>query len=112
MKEKDDSIFVEHIIESIDAIENFSKNLTFEKLFKDRLRKSAIVRELEMIGEASKNISSKFKEKNNKIPWKQIIGTRNLIAHKYFGIDVEILWEIIQKDLPKLKKQILDFKII
>ena len=97
MKEKEDSIFIEHILESIDAIENFSKGSTLGLLHKNRLKRSAIVRELEIIGEASKNISSNLKKKHRDIPWKQIAGTRDLIAHRYFGVNLEIVWDIIKK---------------
>jgi len=79
MKEQEDYVFLEHILESIEAIENFSKNLTLEILHRNRLKRSAIVRELEIVGEASKNISQKLKENHKEIPWKKIIGTRDLI---------------------------------
>lgn len=110
MNIKSDSIFLEHILESIGAIEEFSQNVILEELYKNRLKKSAIVRELEIIGEASKNISNKLKEKYNEILWREITGTRDMIIHKYFGVDLEIIWYIIKKDLPKLKKQIIKVK--
>ena len=106
MNKKDDSIFIIHILESITAIENFSKNLTREKLGLNRLRQSAIVREIEIIGEASKNISIDFKNKHNEIPWKGIIGTRDKMIHHYFGINLDVVWEIIKTDLPDLKKKL------
>jgi uncharacterized protein with HEPN domain len=103
---KDDSIFLKHILESLDAINEFSKGMKIEELHANRLKKSAIVRELEIIGEASNNISKELKSKENQIPWKEMSATRNIIAHKYFGVDIEIIFGIIKKDLPKLKKQI------
>ena len=110
MTERDDSVFIEHILESIEAIEEFSKGITSKELHTNRLKKSAITRELEIIGEASKNISNKLREKYKKIPWKNISGTRNIIAHQYFGVNIEIIIGIITKDLPILKKQILEIK--
>jgi len=104
MKEQEDYVFLEHILESIEAIENFSKNLTLEILHRNRLKRSAIVRELEIVGEASKNISQKLKENHKEIPWKKIIGTRDLI------VDLEIVFDIVKKELPKLKKQIEKIK--
>ena len=106
MNKKDDSIFIMHILESITAIEDFSKNLTREKLGSDRLRQSAIVREIEIIGEASKNISADFKNKHNEIPWKGIIGTRDKVIHHYFGINLDVIWEIIKENLPDLKNKL------
>ena len=110
MKEKDDSIFIKHILESINAIEEFSKNINEKELHLNRLKRSAIVKEIEIIGEASKNISTELKKKYNKIPWKDISGTRDIMAHRYFGIDLLVVLKIIKEDIPKLKKQILQIK--
>ncbi len=110
MTEKDSKIFIEHILESIEAIEEFSKNINEKELHLNRLKRSAIVKEIEIIGEASKNISNKIKEKYPKIPWKEISGTRDIMAHRYFGIDITVVLKIIKNDIPKLKKQILEIK--
>ena len=69
-----------------------------------------IVREIEIIGEAVKNISENLKNKNRKIEWKDIVGTRDKMIHHYFGVDLNIIWKIIKKDLPILEKQILSIK--
>ncbi|MEK6915583.1 MAG: DUF86 domain-containing protein [Nanoarchaeota archaeon] len=110
MNIKEDSVFIMHIIDSIKAIEDFSKNLSREKLNLDRLRQSAIVREIEIIGEASKNISEDFKKKHIEIPWKGIIGTRDKMIHHYFGINLDVVWEIIKENLPDLKKKLSKIK--
>jgi uncharacterized protein with HEPN domain len=110
MTERDDSVFIGHILDSIEAIEEFSKNITQEELHTNRLKKSAIVREIEIIGEASKNLTPEFRKKQNQIIWKEIIGTRDVMIHQYFGVDLTVLWDILTKDLPKLKKQILAIK--
>ena len=102
---KDDLAFIEHILDSINAIEDFSKGITKEELTSNRLRQSAIVREMEIIGEAIKNISKKTRSKYNEVRWKEIVGTRDKIVHHYFGIDFNIIWDIIKKHLPLLKKQ-------
>ncbi|MEK6854656.1 MAG: DUF86 domain-containing protein [Nanoarchaeota archaeon] len=106
MSKKEDSIFIMHILDSINAIEDFSKNLSRKNLELDRLRRSAIVREIEIIGEASKNISADFKDKHNEIPWKAIIGTRDKVIHHYFGINLDVVWEIIKENLPDLKRKL------
>ncbi|MFA4960304.1 MAG: DUF86 domain-containing protein [Candidatus Pacearchaeota archaeon] len=110
MTKKSDMIYVEHILDSIEAIEDFSKNITKEILSTDRLKKSAIVRELEIIGEAVKNISDGKKKEYSSIPWKEIAGTRDKIIHHYFGIDLNIIWNIIKNELPKLRKDIMKIK--
>jgi len=103
---KDDFIFIQHIIESIKNIEEFSAGLSKKEFIKNRLKQSAIIRELEIIGEASKNLSEGFKNKYPTIEWKLIAGLRDKLIHHYFGINIERILGIIKKDLPKLKKEI------
>jgi len=104
---KDDLAFIEHILDSISAIEKFSKNMNKEKLMSDRLKQSAIIREIEIIGEAVKNISESLKNKHPEIEWKEIVGTRDKMIHNYFGVDLNIVWDIIKINLPDLKNKIL-----
>ena|SRR3989338_3011188 len=106
MNEKEDTAFIMHILDSIAAIERFSKNLTREKLESNRLKQSAIVREIEIIGEAVKNLSEKLRRAYPEVEWRNIVGTRDKMIHHYFGIDLDIIWGIVQKDLPILKKRI------
>ncbi|MEK6836255.1 MAG: HepT-like ribonuclease domain-containing protein [Nanoarchaeota archaeon] len=87
-------------------IEDFSKGLTIEKLEGDKLKQSAIIRQIEIIGEAIKNLPETFTEKYPQVMWKNIAGTRDRIIHQYFDIDIVIVWDIITKDLSVLKKQI------
>ena len=110
MREKRDLVFVEHILESINAIEDFSKGLSKEKLISSRLRQSAIIREIEIIGEAVKNISKNLKESSPNVSWAEIAGTRDKMIHHYFGVDLEIVWNILKSELPDLKKQLLGIK--
>ena len=108
--EKNNSVFIKHILDSINAVENFSKDISKQEFGGNRLVQSAVVREIEIIGEAVKNLSEEFKNKNKEIPWKEIIGTRDKMIHHYFGIDLEIVWEIIKFGLPELKTQMLEIK--
>jgi len=105
-----DLAFVEHILDSINAIEDFSKGMTKENMVSNRLKRSAIVREIEIIGEAVKNISESLKEKHREVEWKDIVGARDKMIHHYFGVDLNIVWGIITEDLPVLKKQIMGIK--
>ncbi len=106
MSEKNDLIFIKHIIESISAIDEFSKNMDKEELVSNRMKQDAIVREIEIIGEAIKNISDNLRKKYSSIPWKDIAGTRDKMIHRYFGVDLNIVWNIIKKELPELKEKI------
>ncbi len=110
MNSKEDFVFLEHMLDSINAVESFSRGLSMEKLISNRLKQSAIVREIEIIGEAAKNISENLKEKHKEVNWKEIVGTRDKIIHHYFGVDMNIVWDIISKDLPVLKKQIVGIR--
>lgn len=103
---KDSSIFLEHILGSIEKIEAFSKNLSKEDLSKSELNQYAIIRAIEVIGEAAKNLPDSLKNKYSRIPWKEIVGTRDKIIHHYFGVDLDVIWDIIKGDLPTLKKEI------
>ncbi len=110
MNDKSDLVFIEHILDSITAIEEFSKGLNKKELEGNRLKQSAIVREIEIIGEAVKNISKHLKDKHKEIEWKEIAGTRDKMIHHYFGVDLDIIWDIIKTNLPNLKKNILKIK--
>ncbi len=103
---KHDSVYLKHILEEINFLKNKSKNLDFKKLLKDEVLKRAFARSLEIIGEAVKNISPEFKKKHPEIEWKKIAGLRDKIIHYYFGVNWDILWDVISNRLPELKKQI------
>ena len=99
-------LFIEDIFKSIKNIESFSKEISEKEFMKDELRQSAVIRQIEIIGEAVKNVPEEFRSKYPEIEWRKIAGTRDTIIHTYFGTDLDVVWEIIKKDLPKLKKQI------
>lgn len=110
MSEKDDIIFIEHILESISALNEFSAGISINELSSNRMKQSAIVREIEVIGEAVKNISENLKNKHKEIGWREIAGTRDKMIHHYFGVDVNTVWNIVKKDIPILEKQIREIK--
>ncbi|MEK6914237.1 MAG: DUF86 domain-containing protein [Nanoarchaeota archaeon] len=108
---RDIGLFIEDIAKSIRNIEEFSRGLNKEKFFKNNLRQSAIIRQLEIIGEAVKNIPDSFREKYPRIVWKDIAGFRDILSHAYFGLNLERVWNIIEIDLSKLKEEISKIKI-
>lgn len=103
---KNPQVFLKHILESIEWIEKETKGLSKDKFIKDIPTQDATIRRLEIIGEAVKNLPSDFKRKYPDTPWQRIAGLRDKLIHGYFGIDLELVWEIIQKNLPPFKKQI------
>ena len=110
MTKKDDLIFVEHVLESIANIELFIKDASKQSFLKNKEKQSAIIRQIEVIGEAVKNLSNSFREKYPIIPWKDIAGMRDKLMHHYFGVDLNAVWKVVKEDLPDLKKEILKIK--
>lgn len=103
-------LFMEDISESIKLIEEYIGNISKIALDKNQGLKDSIIRRLEIIGEATKNVPDDFREKYPEVPWKKIAGLRDIIIHAYFNIDLDIMWDIIKKDLPDLKEKILKIK--
>jgi len=103
-------LFIEDILESVKLIDKYIGDTSKENFGNNQKLKDSIVRRLEIIGEAVKNIPNDFKEKYPAVPWKKIAGLRDIIIHTYFNIDLDITWEIIKKDLPDLKEKILKIK--
>lgn len=105
--EKDPKVFLRHIFESIEYIENYSNNISEEEFLKSPQLQDAIIRRIEIIGEAARNLPDNFKEKHSEIAWQKIVGMRNEVIHGYFGINIKLVWDTIKKSVPELKKQIL-----
>ena len=104
--DKDYKIYLKHIFDSIILIEKYTENILFEEFEKDRKTIDAVIRNFEIIGEASKNISDEIKKNYPHIPWKSMKGLGNILIHEYFGVDISAVWENIKHELPNLKKQI------
>lgn len=103
---RDYKLYLKDILKAADKVDKYAKGLTLGKLGSNGLVTDAIVRNLEIIGEAVKNIPSSIKTKYPKVEWKKIAGLRDILAHEYFGIDFQILWDIIKHKLPEFKKDI------
>lgn len=103
---RDIILFLKDILESIEMIETYAGTKNYDEFIQNNIISDAVVRRLEIIGEASKNIPKDIREKYRKIPWRKIIGMRNRITHAYFVIDFKIVWNIIKVELPELKPEI------
>lgn len=95
-----------HILDSIQDIEKYTQNISFDDFMKNDMMQNACIRLLEVIGEASSSISEELKVQFPEIEWREIVDLRNLLLHEYFGVDLNIVWSIIQYDLPPLKSKV------
>jgi len=107
---KDDLAYIEHILDSIRKIKEFSHGLSLKEFKTNELAQDAIIRNIEIIGEASKKISSDTKRIYDKIPWKEITGMRDKLIHDYLGVDVGVVWKTIKEDIPSLEILINEIK--
>lgn len=107
MLNKRDSVYLKHIRDAIINIENYLENCTYSKLETNSMILDAVVRNLEIIGEATNNLSEDFQNNYSEIIYSDIISMRNFLIHEYFGINPKIVWDTCKTDLPILKKQIL-----
>ena len=103
---RDYKLYLDDILQAIQKIEKYTKGLSADKLKKEDLVVDGIVRNLEIIGEAAKNMPQDIKKDHPDIEWKKIAGLRDILAHEYFAIDLEILWDIVKNKLPELKAKI------
>ena len=102
--DKNPEIYINHIAQSIKLLEEYLQNIS-RKEFDSSIRLQDLTcRRLEIIGEAVKNIPAYFKTKYPDVKWKNIAGLRDILIHQYFGIDLLLLWNVVQKDIPELKK--------
>ena len=103
MSKRSMELLVEDIWESIEKIERYTKGMTRESFQNDEKTTDAVVRNLEIIGEAAGRLPEDFVNRNSEIEWAKIVGLRNRIVHEYFGVDIQIIWQILEKDLPAFK---------
>lgn len=106
MSERDTNLLLGDILEAALKILKYTENLSFDQFLKDDKTSDAVIRNFEIIGEASARLPEEFKIENLEINWRRLKGFRNRLIHDYFGIDYKIVWEIILEDLPELKNNL------
>ena len=105
-----DDILVQHILECINLIDGYLKGKSKNDFLSSIQLQDSVIRRIEIIGEASKNISTSFKEEHKEISWKEISGMRDILVHKYFGVDLDSTWKTVKIDLPYLKKKLYSLR--
>jgi uncharacterized protein with HEPN domain len=103
---RDDRVYLNHMLDAITQVETYLNSATKQQFIEENMLHDAVIRQLEIVGEASRNISEEIQEKYSLVPWGQIIAMRNRIVHAYFDVNLEIAWDIYTHDLPELKLQI------
>ncbi len=106
MPKRNAALLLEDIRSAIARVERYTSGLKREQFLADEKTIDAVVRNLEIIGEAVRWLSDDFKLRHAGIPWDQIAGLRNRIVHDYFGLDLEIIWQVLQTSLPELRQQL------
>ena len=99
MSERNPRLYCDDILDSGNAILDFVQSMTFEEFREDRKTYSAVIREFEIIGEAVGKLPESYRKKRSDVEWQDIKDFRNLLIHEYFGIDLEIVWKVIEDDL-------------
>jgi uncharacterized protein with HEPN domain len=107
VKKREYKDYLNDIFEAITDVASFIKGMSYKEFLLDKKTFNAVVRSIEIIGEAAKQVPKAVRDKASDIPWKEIVGMRNKIAHEYFGIDSKIVWDTAKRYLPKLRKQML-----
>ncbi|RME05320.1 MAG: DUF86 domain-containing protein [Bacteroidetes bacterium] len=102
---RNDLVYLMDIIECIQKIELYTDKLTESEFFQNTEKQDAVLRRIEIIGEAVKGVSSGIREDHPNIPWRDIAGMRDIIIHNYFGVSVGLVWRVATKDLPELKSE-------
>ncbi|WP_441000644.1 HepT-like ribonuclease domain-containing protein [Fodinibius sp. SL11] len=106
MSKRKPDVYLQDISESIQQIEEYLADVNENEFYKNSEKQDAVLRRLEIIGEAVKHISDDIRDQYDEVPWRKIAGMRDIIIHEYFGVTLSMIWVVTQRDLPDLKSKI------
>lgn len=106
MSKRKPDVYLQDILESIQQIEEYLDGVNESEFYQNSEKQDAVLRRLEIIGEAVKHISEDIRNEYDEVPWRKIAGMRDIIIHEYFGVTLSMIWVVTQRDLPDLKSKI------
>jgi uncharacterized protein with HEPN domain len=105
---RDFQVYVEDIIEAIDSIQAYTKGLTYEKFSCDKKTIDAVIRNFEIIGEATKQMPLAVRQEYSKVPWREMAGMRDKLIHGYFGVQLDVVWKTVKERIPAVRISICE----
>jgi uncharacterized protein with HEPN domain len=105
---QNDPVYLRHMLDAIEKIDRYLTGMDYRAFTASDMMIDAVVRELEIIGEATANLSASFVEEHPEIPWRRIKAMRNVLIHQYFGVDLKVVWDTYRSNLPQLKSFVLN----
>ena len=103
---KDNLVYLRHILDAISVINEYTMDIKSKEFLNNRLVQDGVIRQIQIIGEATKRLSRSFRTKHTQVPWKDIAGMRDKLVHDYMGVNIDAVWNTVEKDIPQLKKEI------
>ena len=103
---RDYKLYLEDILEATRKIDSYTRGLSLQQFNQDEMRTDAVLRNLEIIGEATKNLPPELREKYPAVDWRRVAGLRDIVSHAYFNVDRNIIWDIVQNKVPDLRQYV------
>jgi len=106
VKDRDPSLYLTHVLESIDLVRGYVEGVDFRRFSESQQLQDAVIRRIEIIGEAVKNLPAEIRDAAPNVPWRRIAGMRDKVVHDYMGVDIELVWTVVHRDLPELALEV------
>ena len=106
MKKRNEELYLKDILEAISHIQAYTKNISYSQFSSDQMKIDAVVRNLEIIGEAVKKLDMAYRESHPSVEWKAVAGMRDKLIHHYMGVDYHLVWDVIENQVPGLKANV------